>query len=229
MKDGYGNGSAILYHEAVKWVKKAEESGHPWVVAHDEAGNAATGTPPDPDYPGMDEAAKKIRVKAPQLKLPTIDKIRSEVLWGNLMGGGDGVEYYFGYRLPQNDLNAEDWRSRAKTWKYSNIALRFFHDNNIPFWEMTNTDELVGNPDHDNRAYCFSKPGEIYLVYFPSGDAPELNLEDVPGTFRVTWFNPRTGGDPAQGSVKGVKGNNRVDLGDPPVEDGMDWVVLVSR
>ena len=26
------------------------------------------------------------------------------------MGGGAGVEYYFGYQLAENDLVAEDWR-----------------------------------------------------------------------------------------------------------------------
>ena len=40
---------STTHAEAVRWVTRSEESGHPWVVAHDEAGNAATGTPADPD------------------------------------------------------------------------------------------------------------------------------------------------------------------------------------
>jgi hypothetical protein len=217
------------HREAVKWVKKSEESGHPWVVAHDEPGSAAIGTPPDPDYPGTEEAKISFRQDRPEIKIPSIDEIRSEVLWGNLMAGGTGVEYYFGYRMPENDLDAEDWRSREKTWSYSSIALKFFTENEIPFPEMISSDELVGNPENNNTAYCFSKPGEIYLVYYPSGNSPELNLKNENGTFKVKWFNPRTGGELSTGSVQEVSGNTTVDLGNPPVNDDRDWVILVSK
>jgi hypothetical protein len=50
------------------------------------------------------------------------------------MAGGAGVEYYFGYKLPQNDLACEDWRSRDKSWDFRRIALEFFPANKIPFW-----------------------------------------------------------------------------------------------
>ncbi len=52
--------------------------------------------------------------------------IRKYCLWGNLMAGGAGVEYYFGYQLPEHDLNLEDFRSRDKSWDYCRIALDFF-------------------------------------------------------------------------------------------------------
>lgn len=220
---------ADTHSEAVKWVNESEKSGHPWVVAHDESGNAQAGTPPDPDYPGMSSSLQKISEESPNLKVPTIDEIRSEVLWGNLLGGGAGVEYYFGYRLPQNDLNAEDWRSRAKTWKYSSIALGFFHENAIPFYEMSNTDELVFNPGHSNSAYCFSKKAEIYLVYFPSGNPPDLDLSQVSGNFSVKWFNPRTGGELKTTSLNQVAGGGIVKLGNPPEKDGKDWLVLLRK
>ena len=42
------------------------------------------------------------------------------------MAGGAGVEYYFGYWLPENDLVAENFRSRDKSWDYGRIALDFF-------------------------------------------------------------------------------------------------------
>ena len=34
----------------------------------------------------------------------SIEDVRKQTLWGNLMAGGAGVEYYFGYQLPENDL-----------------------------------------------------------------------------------------------------------------------------
>jgi hypothetical protein len=46
-------------------------------------------------------------------------------LWGALMAGATGVEWYFGYRYPHNDLNLEDFRSRENWWKQSTIATQF--------------------------------------------------------------------------------------------------------
>jgi hypothetical protein len=217
------------HSEAVKWVTQSEDSGHPWVVAHDESGNAQTGTPPDPDYPGYTEAAEANAKSDDPKKLPTIDEIRSEVLWGNLMGGGAGVEYYFGYRMPQNDLGAEDWRSREKTWDYSRIALEFFNHHAIPFWDMANADDLVGNNSHDNSVYCLARPGEIYIVYLPKAGTIGLNLEGIEGKFNVQWFNPREGGKLEPGSVQNIEGGSLADLGQPPVNDGKDWTILVKK
>ena len=127
--------------------------------------------------------------------------IRKATLWGTLMAGGAGVEYYFGYKLPQNDLVCEDWRSRDRSWDYCRIALDFFRQEKIPFWEMTNADALVGNPRHDNSRYCFAKPGAVYVVYLPSGGTAELDLSAAAGEFRMQWFNPRRGGKLSAGSV----------------------------
>ncbi len=219
---------STTHAEAVRWVTRSEESGHPWVVAHDEAGNAATGTPADPGYPGMKEAVAALELDEDSPKLPTIDEIRGEVLWGNLMGGGAGVEYYFGYQLPENDLGAQDWRSRELTWDYSRFALAFFHDHEIPFWEMINADALVGNKLHDNSVYCFAKPGKIYVVYLPAAGSARLDLTGVEGKFKVKWYNPRTGGELLNGSIAEVQGGATVDLGVPPADLEKDWVALVK-
>ncbi len=219
---------STTHAEAVRWVTRSEESGHPWVVAHDEAGNAATGTPADPGYPGMKEAVAALELDEDSPKLPTIDEIRGEVLWGNLMGGGAGVEYYFGYQLPENDLGAQDWRSRELTWDYSRFALAFFHDHEIPFWEMINADALVGNKLHDNSVYCFAKPGKIYVVYLPAAGSASLDLTGVEGKFKVKWYNPRTGGELLNGSIAEVQGGATVDLGVPPADLEKDWVALLK-
>ena len=88
--------------------------------------------------------------------------MRKQVLWGTILAGGGGVEDYFGYKLPQNDLVCEDWRSRDRSWDYCRIALDFFKDEKIPFHEMTNADGLVGN---DKRlAERIAKPVGIEAV-----------------------------------------------------------------
>ncbi len=214
------------HREIVKWIEQSKASGHPWVVCSDEAGSAASGTPPDPDYPGMKGILEK---EDPQkTKIPSPADIRGDVLWGTLLGGGMGVEYYFGYRLPQNDLNAEDWRSRDQLWDASHIALEFFRNHKIPFWEMENADALVDNADHQgNERYCLAKAGEFYLVYFRSTENPALDLSEASGTFSVQWFNPRTGGQLESGSLKSVTAGGETDLGAPPADASLDWVVIV--
>jgi hypothetical protein len=42
------------------------------------------------------------------------------------MAGGAGVEYYFGYLLPENDLACEDFRSRHLSWQFCRIALKVY-------------------------------------------------------------------------------------------------------
>ena len=117
------------------------------------------------------------------------------------MAGGAGVEYYFGYALPENDLVAENFRSRDKTWDYARIALEFFRAHKVPFWEMSNADDLVGNSAHDNSRYCFAKPGALYLVYLPAGGTADLDLRQATGAFTLAWFDPRNGGPLKKGEV----------------------------
>jgi hypothetical protein len=145
------------------------------------------------------------------------------------MAGGAGVDYYFGYGLPDNDLVAENFRSREKSWEYGRIAIDFFHSQKIPFWEMTNADALVGNEKHDNSRFCFAKVNQVYLVYLPSGGTTNLDLSGARGEFTVGWFDPRNGGPVKAGSVRTVSGGASVALGMPPDSATEDWLVVVRQ
>jgi hypothetical protein len=224
-----------VHQRTLQWRRESAAAGRPWVVANDEQNPAGLGVPPDPGYRGHNGVAVE---KQPQgskaegniaSKPYTLHDIRKLTLWGNLMAGGAGVEYYFGYALPENDLVAEDFRSRDKSWDYCRIALEFFRAEKIPFWEMQNANALIGNKKDDNSKFCFAKPGELYLVYLPSGGSSDLDLSGVKGTFRVKWFNPRTGGKLLNGGVRSVKGGAKISLGAPPAEAGEDWLVVVRR
>ena len=217
------NGWNHAHQRTLQWVRESAAAGKPWVVACDEQNPADMGVPPDPGYAGQDGKALQ------QGKPYDLHDIRKQTLWGNLMAGGAGVEYYFGYKLPQNDLACEDWRSRDKSWDYCRIALEFFRKQGIPYWEMQNANALVGNAKNDNSRYCFAKTGEVYLVYLPNGGSVELDLTGAAGTFPVKWFNPRTGGDLADGSIMSVQGGGAVSLGQPPAEAHDDWAVLVRH
>ena len=141
-----------VHERTLRWVVASSQAKKPWVVANDEQGPAGLGVPPDPGYSGF--AGKDAQGRDVGY---TLHDIRKYVLWGNLMAGGAGVDYYFGYGLPDNDLVAENFRSRDKSWDYGRIAIDFFRSQNIPFWEMSNVDGLVGNEKHDNSRYALRK------------------------------------------------------------------------
>lgn len=171
-----------VHWQTVKWNRLSREAKHPWGVAFDEPGNASEGMPPDADYPGMPK----------NYKGPSVEETRKWVLWGNLLGGGWGVEYYFGYKLPQNDLICEDWRSRDDSWTYAKYALDFFRDQKIPFWEMSPEPELVGNSEKDNTAYCLASQ-DLMVLAFPDGGTHRLTIPKTDKAHTIQWFNPRSG------------------------------------
>ena len=61
------------------------------------------------------------------------DRPRKLALWGNLMAGGAGCEWYFGYKYPNNDRNCEDFRSREHMWDMTRYAVEFFKKY-LPFY-----------------------------------------------------------------------------------------------
>jgi len=212
-----------VHQRTLQWIRESEKADRPWVVANDEQNPASHGAPPDPGYRGHSGEAEF------KGQTYTLDDIRKYCLWGNLMAGGAGVEYYFGYKLPQNDLICEDFRSRDKSWDFCRIALNFFRDHEIPFWEMENANTLVGNAEDDNSCWCFAKKGEIYLVYLPEGGSCDLDLRGVKGDFTVRWFNPREGGEMATGLPGEIAGGKKQPLGHLPHHPGEDWLVVVGR
>ena len=124
-------------------------------------------------------------------------------LWGNLMAGGAGVEYYFGYQLPQNDLACDDWRSRDKSWDYCRIALDFFARQKIPFWDMKNFNALAGNPDNDNSRYCLARSrGELYLIYLPGGGVERARPERRSQVLHGSLVQPARRRRPSDGAYR---------------------------
>ena len=237
------NGWNMAHQRTLQWVTESAKAGKPWVVCNDEQNPASLGVPPDPGYQGHDGVArvspnpegkakkqgKKQELSPDETRGYTLHDVRKLCLWGTLMAGGAGVEYYFAYQLPQNDLNCEDFRSRDKSWDYCRIAREFFRENGIPFWEMKNGYTLIGNEKNDNSKYCLARAGELYLVYLPGGGMTDLDLTGASGEFKVQWFNPRAGGALAPGSVPSVIGGGKTPLGSPPADPAQDWAVLVRR
>ena len=189
--------------EAIELRRRSAAAGRKWVVFADEQNPSTHGVLPDADDPNHDQP-------------------RREALWGNLMGGGAGVEWYFGNKFAHMDINCEDWRSRDRMWDQTRFGLEFFR-RHLPFWEMEPDNTLATGAE----ARVLAKPGSVYAVQLPKGGAVTLTLAD--GAYDVRWYNPRSGGALQNGSVRSVKGKGAVSLGTPPSDPDQDWVALVRR
>jgi uncharacterized protein YjdB len=206
-------------HRDVKiWVQSSAQAGRPWVVANDEQGGANSGVAVDADYP--DAQLPENRGVSDNRK-----DVRHKVLWGTLMAGGAGVEYYYGYQTGCDDLDCQDHRTRQSKWNDARHALRFFNAYLQPHLiAMQNFNELTPT----SSDYVLAEEGRIYVVYLPDGGTTTLDLVGQTGTYMVQWYNPRNGGELQNGSVPLIAGGQQVSLGNPPSETTQDWVALVT-
>ncbi len=205
-----------VHKRTLLWVRKSRESGRPWVVANDEQGHAGQGVPPDPGYAGFDGT-----VTMKNGKKYDLHDVRKKTLWGNIMAGGAGVMYYFGYELAENDLKCEDFRSRDKSWDYCKIAAEFL--GNVPIHEMENLNSLVGNSDDRYGPWCLAKRGSVYLVYLPEGGKVTIDLSNESVDFEAFWFDPEKGGDLTPAKIAQQRASIEFDAGNP----GKDRVLML--
>jgi len=189
-----------VHGQTKNYIDRSAAAGKPWVVPCDEPGNASDGVITDAEDPTHDDA-------------------RKNALWGNLMAGGAGIEWYFGYKHPHSDLTCQDYRSRDLLWDQCRIALQFFKKYEIPFWDMKCGDELTADTDD----YVFYEPGEIYLIYLKHGG--RVQLEVAAGKFTYGWFNPRTG-DGFNGLLRtgSADAGQKLEVGAP---DNNDWLLVI--
>ncbi len=192
--------------EAVALRSRTAASGQPWVIFHDEQSPASVGVMPDSADPNH-------------------DRPRRYELWGNLMGGGAGVEWYFGYNHDHMDINLEDWRSRDIMWDQTRYALEFFQ-NHLPFTEMWPANDLSTT----EGTYVFTKEGEIYTAYLREGHDTQLALGS--GRYSLQWYSPLSGGALISDDAITVGEGSMRDEGTvslrPPLP-GKDWVALIKR
>lgn len=194
-----------VFPDTKEWVERSADAGKPWVVACDEPGDARDSLRPFDDQGDSWVDARK------------------NALWGNVMAGGAGVEFYFGYDYAHSDLTCQDYRSRDGFWDYCRFMLEFFEQNDVPFQEMSNENSLSSN----SSSWCLRKTGEEYIVFLKDGGETTLDLSGTSGSFDVRWYDPRSGGGLQLGSVPTVEGGSPSPLGDAPSESTSDWVVLV--
>ena len=100
------------YKRVFDWTEKSEAAGRGWIVTVDEPLGWEYGARPDDE---VEDHRREIE----------------GVLWPVLMGGGAGVDWYFGWQnnAPTSDLSNEDQRTRHELWVKSTAVRGFFEDN----------------------------------------------------------------------------------------------------
>lgn len=194
-----------VHGRVLKWRKKSDDAGKRWALSVDEPGKAKVALLPDDEDKDHDLA-------------------RSNALWGTLMAGGYGVEWYFGYDSPNSDLTCEDFRSRDLFWDQNRHARSFFEEH-LLFWKMESADHLTS----DEESFCLAAKDEVYVVFLHANmTTTSIDLGKSGKTYAVKWFDPKNGGLLQDGSIKKVIANGIVELGVAPENPTADWVVLIK-
>lgn len=186
-------------------IDRSTAAGKIWPVACDEPGDPTHALIPDDEDPEHFNA-------------------RTNGLWGNMLAGGWGTEWYFGYQHPHSDLSCQDYRSRDLFWDMGEICINFFVENDFPVTEMSSHNELISSEED----FCLAKEGDTYIILLKKGGESQLDLKDFDGNYTVKWFDPRKGGAFQDGSIKNIKGSGVKSLGIPPNNPEKDWIVVVQ-
>lgn len=191
-----------VYQEVLKWLGKSAMADKQWLITMDEIGEWMHGAKND-------------------FEDPTHDTLRRHALWGSLLAGSAGVEWYFGAHHLHNDLTSEDWRSRANLWRQTAIAMDFFNQH-LPFWEMQGRPDLVSN----SNITAFAKAAEKYVLYVPAFETTDITLASVPNGYELEWFDPLRGGELIESDTQIESGTSA--LPKVPVER-FDWVAVITK
>jgi hypothetical protein len=191
-----------VHGEVKHWVTESEKSGKPWVVANDEQGSADKGVTVDASH----------ALYTGKMNTDNIEDVRQKVLWGTFMAGGAGVEYYYGYKTEQNDLNAEDHRTREVKYKEAAIAQQFFTA--LAVESMKANDELTASEED----YVFGNENQL-VVYLPKGVSTAINLPK--GSWSAKVF------DPIKGGFKSTNVKIGKTISGP--DKSQDWVLVLNK
>jgi len=183
----------LRVHEEVKlWRTLSRESGHPWAITMDEIGHWSTGAAMDSDDPDH-------------------DSIRRHALWGALMAGASGAEWYFGAHSAANDLTSEDWRLRDNLWRQTRAALDILktHLNNAPL-------SSCADGSVTGALYCAETDTGYRVLYVEAGTETLLKTPvGIGNNMSIVWIDPKT-------AAVNSDANTRT-----PPSPGRDWVALI--
>ncbi|MEL7025509.1 MAG: DUF5060 domain-containing protein [Pseudomonadota bacterium] len=192
---------ARVSEELRQWRQASMDAGHQWLITMDEIGPWQRGAAPDAESP--DSHAQ----------------LRQDVLWGSLLAGAAGVEWYYGAQWAQNDLTSEDWRERESLWRQTNVAAELIESIFIP-----GLTPCLREP----KLHCLQKDQDRYVLYRRANTSLALDLSGVDHWFDVRWFDPVGGGAFIATEEARVRGGGQTTLDRPP-DKTKDWVAILDR
>ncbi len=181
----------------------------------------------------MDEFTVDVGQKQSHIPADDAERQRREKLWPTYLSGGS-IEFILEGLLDAGDFTTP---AREKLWRYTWNARKFVQD--LPFQEMEPADCLIsggatidvgmgGGKTSEMGPQVFAKPGRIYAIYYPKGNATgKLNLSGFEGSFERLWYDPRSGEYAGQSSI--LTGGGPAEVGQVPRDPQSDWVALVRR
>ncbi len=158
-----------------------------------------------------------------------MNNARRLALWGNLMGGGAGIEWYFGYASGGwNDINCNDWHIAHCVWDDTKHALDFFMARSeanrkpVPFQNMSNADGRVTGAGN----WCLygqdddGKP--CLVVYMDDGGSTSVNAPAAQ-KYKAGWMNAKTGAWQYASDISSHPGGN-INFTAPSADE---WALLL--
>ena len=146
-----------------------------------------------------------------------LTNFRRNVVWSAFTAGAAGIEHYATNGL---DVSLQDLRFYDEYYTQMRHAYDFYHDNNLPFYQMYNQDELVEN------GWVHGTNGDNYVIYIEENNAGSTTMRLL-GDYEIKWYDPRSGGTLQDGSITNVSAGDAVNIGLPPTDTDLDWVALV--
>jgi PelA/Pel-15E family pectate lyase len=184
----------------------------------------------------LDEFTLDRGQRASHIPVDDAEGHRREKIWPTYFSGGM-LEFILEDLLKTDNFKTPE---REKLWRYLWYARRFMEEQ-LPFWEMQPADELSQSggtiPLRIGKGktmplgpQVFARRGEVYAVYLPTGSpSGTLDVADLKGVAEQRWFNPRTGAFEGGRTQVAGSGSARWELGTPPSDPKMDWVVLIRK
>lgn len=159
---------------------------------------------------------------------PTHDAYREEALYGAIFAGSSSLRYFFGSSSLDNDLTAQDFRTRASFFEQAGHAQEFLAK--LPA-DMAPATTLVtrGGRKQSLGSLALSDATMSKIAIYKKSTSSDVTLDlSILGgekAFSVKWFNPRMGGAMVEGKL--VEGGRSWQLV-PPSDPDKDWACLVE-
>ncbi|WP_444938517.1 DUF5060 domain-containing protein [Microbulbifer sp. JMSA002] len=193
------------YQMSRKWLTESQNNNHLWYVTFTEASGG--------------------QAPVPHSEVTQVQRVNW--MWGSVMGGGAGFEWYL--KNPNSghayDLAVENLREFDNHWEQTGHFVKFFNDilqNQLEVnLHSLNVDNEVTSTNND---WVLSDSGNVYLVYLREGGTTNIEIPNE-DTYKVYWFNPRSGQLTTGNQLDGIGTHS---IGAAPTEANQDWAVVIK-